>query len=118
MLTKAADGKRKPRTTPLPRTSKRLSTSEVDEIKAAWTLTHNTAKISRQLGIHEQTVRKYLQEAGITTAARVRTERDNARMIELYMEGRSIRDVATRTGWSKDTVWNVLLEHREKTDAQ
>lgn len=44
--------------------------------------------------------------------------RDNARMIELHMEGRSIRDVAAKTGWSKDTVWNVLREHREKTDAE
>ena len=59
-LAKATEGKRKPRTAPLPQTSKRLSTGEVDKIKAAWVATRNTAKISQQLGIHEQTVRKYL----------------------------------------------------------
>lgn len=91
--------------------NRKLSPDEVGELVAAYEAGASQRELTRQFGLHEQTVRAHLRRQGVRLRPqRVLTAGQEDEVVRLYVEETwTLREVAALFGVGQTAVRNVLV---------
>jgi DNA-binding CsgD family transcriptional regulator len=91
---------------------RRLSETEVVELRAAYASGTGTMQLAERFGVHRDSVRRHLNDAGMLRPREALTPEQVQLAIKLRGEGLLYREIGERFGVAKDTVRVAILRAR------